>query len=235
MFPEDKKFLDYIITYSGHYPFKNTNGVCKLLYREDVSREMNETGALEKPDFVEMSEEECIRRQNQETDYMMSLLLDTLKEKNLIDNTVIVVVTDHYLYTIDDKTILDRYKNTSNNLINHTPFFIWTSKGKKTSINEVTTQLNILPTILNMYGIKFNKNNYIGQDALAKNYKGIAFFNDYSWYDGNVYVENGEVKNGKKINVDVLTEKNEYVNYQAKKNDLTLKNNYFKKIIETNK
>ena len=229
MFPEDKKFLDYIITYSGHYPFKNTNGVCKLLYREDVSREMNETGALEKPDFVEMSEEECIRRQNQETDYMMSLLLDTLKEKNLIDNTVIVVVTDHYLYTVDDKTILDRYKNTSNNLINHTPFFIWTSKEKKTSINEVTTQLNILPTILNMYGIKFNKNNYIGQDALAKNYKGIAFFNDYSWYDGNVYVDNGVVTNDKKIKPEVLLEKNEYVSYVIKKNDLTLKYNYFKK------
>ena len=228
MFPEDKKFVHYIITYTGHLPFTNKKGTCKKLYNEDIEKEMNETGALEPPEFVEMTEEECVRRQNTETDYMMSLLLDRLKEKNLLDNTAIVVVTDHYLYTLEDQTILERYKNTSNNLINHTPFFIWTSKGKKTTINEVTSQLNILPTILNLYGVEFNKNNYIGSDALANKYKGIAFFNDYSWYDGKVYVENGEVTNDKKISAQSLLEKNEFVSYSIKKNDLTLKYNYFK-------
>lgn len=228
MFPEDKKFVDYIITYSGHYPFTNTKDVCKMLYNEDVEKEMNETGALEEPEFVEMFEEECVRRQNQETDYMMKLLLEKLEEKNLINDTVIVVVTDHYLYTIDDRTILDRYKNTSNNLINNTPFFIWTNKGKKTNISQVTSQLNILPTILNLYGIEFNKNNYIGEDALNPKYSGIVFFNDYSWYDGNVYVDGGEVTNDKKISQEKLIEKGEYVSYLIKKNDLTLKYNYFK-------
>lgn len=229
MFPEDKKFLDYIITYTGHLPFTNKKGTCKRLYNEDIEKEMNETGAIEEPEFVEMTEEECVRRQNAETDNMMSLLLDVLKEKNLIDNTVIVVVTDHYLYTLEDQTILERYKNTSNNLINNTPFFIWDSKAKKTNITEVTTQLNILPTILNLYGIEFNKNNYIAEDALNNKYKGIAFFNDYSWYDGNVYVDNGIVTNDKKISPEALLEKNEYVSYLIKKNDLTLKYNYFKK------
>ena len=229
MLPTDKKFVDYLITYSGHYPFTNTKGVCKLLYNEDVEREMNETGSLESPEFVEMDEEECVRRQNKETDDMMKLLLEALKERNLYDNTVIVVITDHYLYTIDDQTIIERYKNTSNNLINNTPFFIWTSKTKKTNISEVTTQLNVLPTVLNLFGVEFNKNNYIGTDALANKYSGIAFFNDYSWYDGNVYVDNGEVTNDKKIKPEKLLEKNEYVSYLIKKNDLTLKYNYFKK------
>ncbi len=229
MLPTDKKFVDYLITYSGHYPFTNTKGVCKLLYNEDVEREMNETGSLEPPEFVEMDEEECVRRQNKETDDMMKLLLEALKERNLYDNTVIVVITDHYLYTIDDQTILERYKNTSNNLINNTPFFIWTSKTKKTNISEVTTQLNVLPTVLNLFGVEFNKNNYIGVDALANKYSGIAFFNDYSWYDGNVYVDNGEVTNDKKIKPEKLLEKNEYVSYLIKKNDLTLKYNYFRK------
>ena len=54
------------------------------------------------------------------------------------------------------------------------------------------------------------------------------FFNDYSWYDGNVYVENGSPINDKKIKEDELIEKNEYVNYSIKKNDLTLKYNYLK-------
>ena len=67
---------------------------------------------------------------------MMDLLLQNLKDRNLIDNTVIVVFTDHYLYTLTDQTILDKYKETSNNLINNTPWFIWSSniKSKKISI-----------------------------------------------------------------------------------------------------
>ena len=37
------------------------------------------------------------------------------------------------------------------------------------------------------------------------------------------------VTNNKKISPTLLEEKNEFVNYLAKKNDLTLKYNYFKK------
>lgn len=220
IFNENKNFVDYIITYSGHIPFTNTKGVCKMLY------ELDELDNVEK-EFVEMSEEECIKRQNKETDYMFELLLQSLKEKNLLDNTALIVVTDHYLYTIEDKSILDKYKNTSNNLINKTPFFIWYKGVKATTIKEVTTQIDILPTILNLYGIEYNPNNYIGNDALQNKYKGLAFFSDYSWYDGNVYVEGGIVTNGKKISDDNLEKKNYQVSYSTQKNDLALKYNYF--------
>ena len=224
MFPSDTPFVDYIIAYSGHTPFNNTKGgVCKLLYELD-----NE--GIEEDEVVQMSEEECARRQAKETDYMMQLLIKKLTDKGILDNTVIVVYTDHYLYSLVDKTILEKYKDTNGSLINHTPCFIWSSKIKKATVNKVTSQLNILPTVLNLYGYQYNVNNYIGKDALDSKYKGIVFFSDYSWYDGNVYVENGEVANGKKVKPDYLDEMNEYVNYMAKKNDLTLKYNYFKDI-----
>ena len=93
----------------------------------------------------------------------------------------------------------------------------------------MTSQLNILPTVLNLWGIDYNPNNYIGTDALDNNYNGIVFFSDYSWYDGNVYVENGEVTNGKAISYDELESKNYYISNITKKNDLALKFNYFKK------
>ena len=238
IFPEEGNFVDYIITYSGHLPFTNTKGVCKLLYDEDNFKEDEEenkdedknedTNTNEIIERTPMTEEECVRRQAKETDYMMQLILDNLKEKDLLDNTIIVAYSDHYLYTIEDKGILDKYKETSNNLINKTPFFIWSSSTKKTNINKVTSQLNILPTVLNLWGTNYNPNNYIGLDALDPSYEGIAFFSDYSWYDGNVYVENGEVTNGKNISYESLEEKNYYVSNITKKNDLALKFNYFK-------
>ncbi len=226
LFNHEGNFVDYIITYSGHLPFTNTKEVCKMLYDMDVQEEFEKTGI--EVEFTQMSEEECVRRQASETDYMMQLLIENLKEKNLLDNTIIVVFTDHYLYTLEDKTILDKYKNTSNNLINRTPFFIWGKGVSNSSVKKVTSQLNILPTLLNLYGIEYNTNNYIGGDALDPSYDGIVFFSDYSWYDGNVYVENGEVTNNKKITEEQLEQKNFNVNNLTRKNDLALKYDYFK-------
>ena len=224
MFNTENLFVDYIITYSPHLPFDNTRGVCKILYEED--NKDNEVP------FRQMSEEECVRRQAKETDYFVSLLLEKLKENKLLDNTVLVVFADHYLYTLEDQTILDKYKNTSNNLINKTPFFIYDNGNTKKTINKVTSQLNILPTVLNLFGIEYNSNYYLGKDALANNYDPIVVFSDYSWYDGNVYVEGGEVTNKKYISKEELERKNILINEIAKKNDLTLKYNYFKKISE---
>ena len=258
MFPENTKFVDYIITYSNHMPFNSNKGVCKQLVTEDIIKEL---GLLEKYNegllkltykieenlliikefftdgqefqkheitYDEITEEECSRRQAKETDYMIELLLQNLENKNLLDDTVIVAFADHYLYTLENKEILNQYKETDNNLINKTPFFIWSNNNKKTDIKKVTSQLNILPTVLNLFGINYNPNNYIGEDALNSEYEGIVFFSDYSWYDGNVYVENGEVVNNKNINYDKLEAKNYYISNITKKNDLALKFNYFK-------
>lgn len=218
MFPTDTNFVNYIITYSNHIPFSQNKGVCKMLTEDTL-----EEGTI-------LTEEDCTRIQAKETDDMIGLLIQALEDKGLIDNTVIVAYTDHYLYTLTDKTILAKYKETSNNLINHTPFFIWSKGIESTSVTSVTSQLNILPTVLNLFGIYEHPSYYIGTDALDPNYEGIAFFSDYSWYDGNVYVEGGTVTNNGKISAEELEEKNNYINYIIKKNDLVLKYNYFKTI-----
>lgn len=222
-----EKFVDYIITYTNHMPFSPEKGNCKMLL--DLDSKENENVSYD------LTEEDCARRQAKETDYMMELLVKELKERELFDKTTIVVLTDHYLYTLSDKSILDKYKNTSNNLINHTPFFIYTNNKDKKTIKTVTSQLNVLPTVLNLFGIDYNPNHYIGQDALSNNYQKLVFFSDYSWYDGNVYVDGGVVTNNKYINQNALEEKNYNVNYLIKKNDLTLKYNYFKDMEKSSK
>jgi len=216
MFPKDTLFVDYIITYSNHTPFDQTKGVCKML--------ADEQGITKS-----LTEEDCIKLQAGETDNFIGLLIKTLKEKKLYDNTVIVAFADHYLYTVTDNKILENNgKDTKTNLINKTPFFIWSSNIKKETIKKVTSQLNILPTVLNLFGFDYNPSHYVMQNALDKNYNGVAFFSDYSWYDGKYYVSDGEVKNNKKITEEQLEEKNSYVDYLIKKNDLILKYNYFK-------
>lgn len=234
MFKSEGKFVNYIITYSTHMPFTTKNGVCRRLLSLDYHDKIEGLTRGEQDEFftsLNLSEEDCVKRQAKETDYMVGLLIKALKDNDLYNDTIIVAFADHYLYTVTDGNILSQYKDTKTNLINHTPFFIWGSDIKGEKINKVTSQLNILPTVLNMLGIEYNEKWYVSQDVFSKKYQPLAIFSDLSWYDGSVYVVDGEVKNNKKISVGNLEKKNSLVEYIIKKNDLVLKYNYFKEIV----
>ena len=102
---------------------------------------------------------------------------------------------------------------------------------KKEEITKLNSQLDILPTFLNLMGVTYNDKWYTGADILDKSYKSMIVFPDLSWYDGNYDVVDGEVTNKKKIADNILEEKNSYAEYLVKKNDLVLKYNYFKEIM----
>ena len=223
--PIDSHFVSYIISYTAHTPFEKTKGTCSMLISEEQKEDEN----------FNPTELDCLKIQAKETDDMIGLLMDNLKEKELYDNTVVVVFADHYLYTLSDKSILDKYKDTSTNLINKTDWFIWSSDIKPMNVSKTTSQLNIMPTILNLFNLYVNENYYIGEDALDSNYLGYVFFNDYSWWDGKRYVNaSGEIVKG-------LPTTNEYINMMStkinkliQKNDEVLKSNYFKKLENKN-
>lgn len=209
LFKEDL-FLNFIITYSAHMPYKTSKGTCSLL-----------------TDKEGLTEFECLKIQAKETDDFMKLLLEDLAKKGKLDNTVIAVFSDHYLYTLEDQSILDKYKTTDNQLINKTPFFIWSGGQYKKTIKSVNSQLDILPTILNLMGIKYYPNYYLGRDILDNNFKQIVYFNDGSWYDGKTYVKDGSYLTGKKISTDKINETNTYVKRKMILNDAVIKSNYF--------
>ncbi len=235
IFNHTGKFVSYIITYSNHLPFDTKKGVCNQLVKLDYAEELSDMTSSEQKEFIEnleMTEVDCIKRQAKETDYMMGLLIQGLKDNNLYNNTILVVYADHYLYTISDKEILKNYgKTIDNNLINKTPFFIWSANMKKEEIKKVNSQIDILPTVLNLLGVTYNEKWYVGKDILSNNYQSMIVFPDLAWYDGTYYVEDGVVTNNKKISAEKLEEKNSYAEYLVKKNDLVLKYNYFKDIL----
>ena len=212
-------FVSYIITYSAHLPFSKTSGVCSMLLTEEEKNN---------PDY-NPSEIDCMKIQAAETDRMIGLLMDNLKEKGLYDNTVVVFFADHYAYTVSDKNLLAPYKDIDTNLINKTDFFIWSSDIKPFNVNKTTSQLNILPTLLNLFNLYDHPSYYVGDDALDNSYSGYVFFNDYTWYDGKRYVlANGEVLKGLKATPDYINNMATMINEKTRKNDEVLKTNYFK-------
>ena len=65
--------------------------------------------------------------------------------------------------------IISKYKIAYDQRINLTPFFIWSANLKEKVINKVNSQLDILPTVLNLFGIPFQEKSMIGRDIFDKN------------------------------------------------------------------
>ncbi len=220
LFKGNQPFMHYMITFTPHTPFSVNSKMGKMLVERLIP---------EGTEIPDMGEEQCARFFASETDRMVGLLLDGLEENGLLENTVIVAFADHYLYTLNDKSILDKYKTTENNLINHTPFFIWSKNQEEQHIDKVNSQIDILPTVLNMLGVDYFNEYYIGKDIMDENYDGYVFFSDYSWYDGNIYAENGAA-DGVSADYEYVNSMNELINNHIKRNDLTLKYDYFRRI-----
>lgn len=228
MFEGDKPFVHYIITYTPHTPFTGTKGVGKYLANEIYG-----------DDAPEMDEEAVAKMFAGETDRMIGKLIQALKDNGLYDETVIVAYADHYLYTINDKTVLDKYKKTDNHLINRTPFFIWSSDvGEiitEKSVEKTNSQLDILPTILNMFGFEYVEEYYIGNDIFDDNYAGYVFFSDYSWYNGNVYYDGSDGQltlvsdDGEEIDKELIKKTEAEIKNKIRVNDLTLKYDYLRR------
>lgn len=66
--------------------------------------------------------------------------------------------------------------------LNKTKFFIYSSEMDSNQIDVVTSSINILPTIVNLFGID-NDYLYTGYDALNTNEE-YVIFRDYTYYDG---------------------------------------------------
>lgn len=160
-----EKFMSFIITYSPHDPYNYDKIECKE--NIDTIRKLypNETN----------EEILCSYSASRETDNMFKLLIEKLKEDKKLDDTIIVGFSDH------------RNKDVSPNgedaTLNKTAFFIYDSSMKSNQIETITSSINILPTILNLFGIE-TEYIYPGYDAL--NYEnGYVIFKDLTYYNGD--------------------------------------------------
>lgn len=182
----DNKFMSFIITYSPHSPYTYNKIECQTNL-SDI-----------KTIYPELDNEEllCAYSAARETDNMFKLLLEKLKNDNLLDDTIIVAFTDHpnKLVIRDDET----------EKLNKTIFYIYDHDMNSNQIDTITSSINILPTVINLFGIK---NNYLysGYDALDTNEE-YVIFKDYTYFDGKeVKTVTKEYKDKLEYSSDILS------------------------------
>ena len=98
-------------------------------------------------------------------------------------------------------------------------------------------QADIMPTVLNLFGIDFNKSLIIGHDIFDNQHHSVAFFKNRSYYDGTYFYKNGtsytkDDEAGLFHPVDYTNDVlKDYVDNIIRKNDLVVTRNYFKNMM----
>lgn len=212
----NEKFMTYIITYSAHMPFNKEKPECK----ENLS-------AIKKSINSTDDNYLCALSQAHETDLFIGKLIDALKKDNKLDNTVLVLYSDHYSYSYEYRDMVANEKQEGDdNLLQRTPFVIWNNNIEHINVEEVTSTIDIVPTISNLFDLDYNPKYYIGRDIFNKKENGLAFFNDYSWYDGNNYYKAGKLVKGS-AGKKYISDTNSLIKDKIDYNNNVILSNYF--------
>lgn len=164
-------FCNFVISRSAHMTYT---------YDEELSR----FALGQYPQYKGSSgheEIDCIRAKARCCDMLFTRLLKSLEENGHLEDTVIVGVTDHYAYGIQDKErLLEESGVNDILLVEKTPCFIWSYGGMPLEVDKTLNTADLLPTLVNLFGLESDYH-YLGQDAFDENYPGYAVFQDCSW------------------------------------------------------
>lgn len=166
----DKPFMTYYMTVSGHLDYdKAANSI--------VSKNWNIVKDLKYSDKVKSYLATQI-----ELDKALERLMTTLENKKILDDTVIVLLADHYPYglTLNEINELSSYQRDSNFEINHNALIVYNSTIPTTNIDKVGMPIDVLPTIYNLFGIKYDARLFAGTDLLS-NSEGLVILDNLSW------------------------------------------------------
>ena len=217
-------FATYYLTVSGHlnYNFSGNNMAYKN--KEDVS------------DLPYSDAVKAYMATHIELEKAMKELLARLEEANLLDNTLIVISPDHYPYGLTDKQLNERSKKDRSDKFEkyHSTLIMYNPTIEKTVVDKVVSSLDIMPTLYNLFGIKYDSRLVMGRDIFSDQ-EHIVILSDRSWITdkGTYNSVNGKFTPfNKKEKVDdaYIKKINSTVKKRYSMSSLILDNDYYKKL-----
>ena len=164
----NEHFLAYYMTVSGHLNYtktgnsmvnRNWSAVKNLPYSEKAKGYL---GA------------------QREFDKAIGELLKRLEAAGKLEDTVIVISGDHYPYGLNLNQIneLSDYKRDNNFEKHHSIALIWSgSMTEPIKVNKMSSSLDLLPTVLNLFGIDYDSRLLMGRDLLSDSDPLVIFSN----------------------------------------------------------
>ncbi len=217
----EEPFMTYYVTVSGHLEYNFFGNAMAIKNSDDVS-------SLPYSYAVKAYYATHI-----ELDRALESLINKLEEANKLDDTVIVLVADHYPYglSLDDINSVSSYTKDSVIEINRSNLIIWNNQLETTRITKVASQIDVIPTVYNLFGIEYDSRLFIGKDILSDE-PGLAIFSDRSWVsdDGKYFAASNKFVANKEVSDDYVDMVNNIVANKISVSSLIMSSNYYDSI-----
>ena len=154
------RFHAYYMTFSGHGPYSNANKIgernIETVRKLAAGRELDEAALY-------------YLAANYELEKAMTYLLERLESAGKLNNTMIVLVGDHYPYYLNstafdslagkkvDRTF-ERYESAC---------IMWCNGIEPVQVDVPCCNVDILPTVLNLFGFEYDSRLLPGTDILS--------------------------------------------------------------------
>lgn len=183
LYQDSTPFVTYYVTVSGHAPYAyNSTGNSIALKNIDLVKDLPYSNNVKAYLATQI-----------ELDRALESLISGLEDAGILEDTVIALVGDHYPYTltIDEINEISDYDRDEIIEVNRSNFIIWNSEAETIEVDKVGSQIDVLPTLLNLFGVEYDSRLIVGKDILS-DAPGIAIFSNRSWVS-----DYGTYKNGK--------------------------------------
>ena len=180
-----EQFHAYYMTFSGHFRYDTTSN---LIARRNWMQ-VNDLNY----NFTPRAYLSC----HIELEKAMVYLMERLEEEGVADKTAIVLASDHFPYGLSDGQYselvgypIDKFTKYKSTLI------FWVGGMEKNIVvDEYCCNVDILPTILNLWGFDYDSRLLAGTDVFSDGphvavLKDFSFFNDKVWLNAS----SGEIR-----------------------------------------
>ncbi len=194
MYFDKQPFNLYYMSCSGHSPYKESNSFARRNF--DLVADLDYTDEIKYYFSTQI-----------EFDRSLQATLEILEAQGILDDTVIVISADHFPYGLDDGTegsesrLAELYGvDEIENLFvrDHNRLIIWSGcleKEEPIVVDTPVESTDILPTLLNLFGVEFDSRLLPGRDIFSDR-DPLVYFTTGDWktelgtYAGGVFTPN---------------------------------------------
>ena len=231
---DSKPFMTWFTTVTSHQPYSvsSTYGdLYKDYFKEEGYTEYN-SRYLSKLKVL---------------DDALGVMVDKLKEAGVFEDTVIVLLADHYPYGLSKSNVSQLLNIPTSELgdyeIERTPFVIYNADIKGQTFEQYNSYINLVPTLANLLNLDYDPRLYMGTDLFSPDYESRVVFADGSWKNEYAYYNASSSKityfTDKEYTIEEIKAINNEITLKIEMSSNAIKNDYFnyleKEIAEYNK
>ncbi len=168
----NEPFYNFVITASGHMPYRTS--------RQELKENLEFINQLDEYKDLD-NESKCYYAAQMLLDQGLEVLIEGLESRNELEDTVIMLFSDHYPYGIASKEANTQIlKDAEGYEIYRVPLIIYNPKLQAKDVKTLSSTLDIYPTVANIFNLEDDKYYKAGTDVFDEQERRFVLFEDGS-------------------------------------------------------